>query len=253
MAVPGPAQAVAGDREVRVSSPDRLIYQATDRTPEISKQQVCEYFATVGDALMRAAGERPTAMERWPDGYRDGMRLSTGYGDDGDGFYQKRLPRGAPDFIETVSVTFPSGRTAAELCPTEAASFVWAAQMGTLTFHPWPVWRPEVDRPDELRIDLDPQPGTRFADAQRVAGVARELLDELGIRGFPKTSGNRGVHIYVRIQPRCSFEELRHAAIGFGRELERRDGGVRTSWWRGERGERIFWDFKQNNRVRPIS
>jgi len=243
----------AGDREVRVSSPDRLIYEATDRTPEITKQQVCEYFATVGDALMRAAGERPTAMERWPDGYREGMRLSTGYGDDGDGFYQKRLPRGAPDFIETVSVTFPSRRTAAELCPTEPASFVWAAQMGTLTFHPWPVRRPDVDRPDELRIDLDPQPGTGFADAQRVAGVAHELLEELGIRGFPKTSGNRGVHIYVRIQPRWSFEELRHAAIGFGRELERRDGGVTTSWWKEERGERIFVDFNQNNRDRTIA
>lgn len=247
------ASVTVGDREVRVSSPDRVIYQATDRTPEISKQQVCEYFATVGAALMRAVGERPTAMERWPSGYREGMRLSTGYGDDGDGFYQKRLPRGAPDFVETVSVTFPSGRTAAELCPTEPAACVWAAHMGTLTFHPWPVRRPDVDHPDELRIDLDPQPGTGFADAQRVAAVARELLDELGIRGYPKTSGNRGIHIYVRIQPKWTFEELRHAAIGFGRELERRDGGVTTNWWKEERGERIFIDFNQNNRDRTIA
>lgn len=247
------AQVVVGDREVRVSSPDRVIYDATDRTPAISKLQVCEYFATVGEALMRAVGERPTAMERWPSGYREGMRLSTGYGDDGDGFYQKRLPRGAPDYVETVAVTFPSGRTAQELCPTEPASLVWAAHMGTLTFHPWPVRRPDVDQPDELRIDLDPQPGTGFADAQRVAAVARELLEELGLRGFPKTSGNRGVHIYVRVEPRWSFEELRHAAIGFGRELERRDGGVTTSWWKEERGKRIFVDFNQNNRDRTIA
>ncbi|MFC6706479.1 DNA polymerase domain-containing protein [Flexivirga alba] len=242
-----------GDREVRVSSPDRVIYEATERTPEISKLQVCEFFATVGDALMRAVGERPTAMERWPDGYREGMRLSTGYGDDGDGFYQKRLPRGAPDYVETVGVTFPSGRTAQELCPTEPASLVWAAHMGTLTFHPWPVRRPDVDRPDELRIDLDPQPGTTFADTRRVADVARELLEELGLRAYPKTSGNRGIHIYLRIQPKWSFEELRHAAIGFGRELERRDDGVTTSWWKEERGERIFVDFNQNNRDRTIA
>ncbi|RNI18407.1 DNA polymerase domain-containing protein [Flexivirga caeni] len=247
------AQVPVGDREVRVSSPDRVIYEATERTPQISKLQVCEYFATVGDALLRAAGDRPTAMERWPDGFREGMRLATGYGDDGDGFYQKRLPRGAPDFVETVQVTFPSGRTAHELCPTEPAAFVWAAHMGTLTFHPWPVRRPDADHPDELRIDLDPQPGTGFADSQRVADVARELLQEIGLRGFPKTSGNRGIHIYVRIEPRWTFEELRHAAIGFGRELERRDDGVTTSWWKEERGERIFVDFNQNNRDRTIA
>ena len=242
-----------GDREVRVSSPDRVIYPATERTPEISKLQVCEFFAAVGEPLMRAVGERPTAMERWPDGYREGMRLSTGYGDDGDGFYQKRLPRGAPDYVETVGVTFPSGRTAQELCPTEPAALVWAAHMGTLTFHPWPVRRPDVDHPDELRIDLDPQPGTTFADARRVADVARELFEELGMRAYPKTSGNRGIHIYLRIRPKWTFEELRHAAIGFGRELERRDDGVTTSWWKEERGERIFVDFNQNNRDRTIA
>ena len=172
---------------------------------------------------------------------------------EGDGFYQKRLPRGAPDFVETVEITFPSGRTAGELCPTEPASLVWAAQMGALTFHPWPVRRPEVDHPDELRLDLDPQPGTTFADARRVADVARELLEELGLRGYPKTSGNRGVHIYVRIQPTHTFEDVRHAAIGFGRELERRDGGVTTAWWKEERGQRIFLDFNQNNRDRTIA
>jgi DNA ligase D-like protein (predicted polymerase) len=242
-----------GEREVRVTSPDRVIYDATERTPAITKLQVCQYFAATGDALMRTIGDRPTAMERWPDGWREGMRLSTGYGDDGDGFYQKRLPKGAPDYVDAVTVTFPSGRTAAELCPTEPAALVWAAQMGTLTLHPWPVRRPDVDHPDELRLDLDPQPGTTFADARRVAEVARELLAELGLRGYPKTSGNRGIHIYLRIQPRWTFEDVRHAAIGFGRELERRDGGVTTAWWKEQRGERIFIDFNQNNRDRTIA
>ena len=243
---------VAG-RAVNVSSPERVIYEATERTPAITKLQVCEYFAAVGRPLMRTIGERPTTLERWPKGWREGMRLSTGYGDDGDGFYQKRLPKGAPDWIETATITFPSGRTAAELCPTEPAALVWAAQMGALTLHPWPVRRPDVDHPDELRLDLDPQPGTGFADAQRIAEVARELLEQLGLRGYPKTSGNRGIHIYLRIQPRWTFEQVRHAAIGFGRELERRDEGATTSWWKEERGERVFLDFNQNNRDRTIA
>jgi DNA primase len=125
--------------------------------------------------------------------------------------------------------------------------------MGTLTFHPWPVRRADVDRPDELRIDLDPQPGTSFADAVRVAGLADELLRELGLVGYPKTSGNRGVHVYVRIEPEWEFTDVRHAAIGFGRELARRDDGVTVEWWKEERGERIFVDFNQNNRDRTIA
>lgn len=248
------AYVAAGDREVRVSSPDRVIYEATDRTPEISKLQVCQYFAAVGAGLMQALGERPTALERWPSGVREGYRLATSTQQkDAEAFYQKRVPKGAPDYLETVEVTFPSGRTADEVCPTEIAVPVWCAQMGTLTFHPWPVRRADVDRPDELRLDLDPQPGTTFADAKRVAGVARELLAELGITGYPKTSGNRGVHVYVRIRPEWSFEEVRHAAIGFGRELERRDDGVTTAWWKEERGSRIFVDYNQNNRDRTIA
>ena len=125
--------------------------------------------------------------------------------------------------------------------------------MGTITFHPWPVRRGDVDRPDELRIDLDPQPGTTFADAARAAGVARELLEELGLVGWPKTSGNRGVHVYVRIEPRWEFADVRHAAIGFGRELEKRDEQVTTAWWKEERGERIFVDYNQNCRDRTIA
>jgi DNA ligase D len=252
--MPKEAYVQAGDREVRVTSPDRVVYEATERTPVVTKLMVCEYVAAVGERLLGALGERPTALERWPDGWREGMRLATGPTDrEGDGFYQKRAPKGAPDFVETVQVTFPSGRKADEICPTEIAVPVWCAQMGTLTFHPWPVRRRDVDHPDELRIDLDPQPGTGFADAKRVADVARELLEELGLRGYPKTSGNRGIHVYVRIEPRWTFEDLRHAAIGFGRELERRDDGVTTAWWKEERGERIFIDFNQNNRDRTIA
>ena len=248
------AEVEADGRAVRVSSPDRVIYEATERTPEVTKLMVAEFFASVGDGLMRALRDRPTALERWPSGVREGMKLATGPQDkDAEAFYQKRVPKGAPDYVETVRITFPSGRTADEICPHELAVPVWCAQMGTLTFHPWPVRRDDVDRPDELRIDLDPQPGTSFSDAVRVAGVARELLEELGMTGYPKTSGNRGVHIYVRIEPAWEFVDVRHAAIAFGRELEKRDEGVTTAWWKEERGERIFVDFNQNNRDRTIA
>ena len=254
MPKPAAAEVDAGGRAVRVSSPDRVIYPATDRTPEVTKLMVAEYFASVGDGLMRALRDRPTALERWPAGVLPGIKLATGRpGEKADAFYQKRVPKGSPDYLESVEVTFPSGRTADEICPTEIAVPVWAAHMGTLTFHPWPVRRSDVDRPDELRIDLDPQPGTSFRDAVRVAGVARELLEELGIRGYAKTSGNRGVHVFVRIEPRWEFTDVRHAAIGFGRALEKRDDGVTTKWWKEERGERVFVDFNQNCRDRTIA
>src|SRR5918994_3310428 len=170
MAKTAAAEVQAGDRAVRVSSPDRVIYEATDRTPEVTKLMVAEYFASVEDGLMRALRERPTALERWTSGVREGMKLATGPQDrDADAFYQKRVPKGAPDYLESVQVTFPSGRTADEICPTEIAVPVWCAHMGALTFHPWPVRRTgdadSLNRPDELRIDLDPQPGTTFSDA----------------------------------------------------------------------------------------
>ncbi len=254
MARSSAAQVRAGERTVRVSSPDRVIYEATTRTPEITKLMVADYVASVGDGLMRALQHRPTALERWPSGVREGMTLATGPADrNADAFYQKRVPRGAPDYLETATVTFPSGRTAEEICPTEIAVPVWCAHMGTLTFHPWPVRREDPDHPDELRIDLDPQPGTTFADAVRVALVARDLLSELGLVGWAKTSGNRGVHVYVRIEPRWEFVDVRHAAIGFGRALERRDDGVTTAWWKEERGSRIFVDYNQNCRDRTIA
>lgn len=220
MAKPTAAEVVAGDRPVRVSSPERVIYPATDHTPAVTKLMVAKYFAAVGDGLMRALRDRPTALERWTKGVLPGMTLGTGRpGEKADAFYQKRVPVGAPDYLASCEVTFPSGRTAFEVCPTEIAVPVWCAHMGTVTFHPWPVRCADVDRPDELRIDLDPQPGTTFTDAVRVAAVARELLEELGITGYAKTSGNRGIHIYVRIRPDWEFTDVRHAAIGFGREL----------------------------------
>jgi DNA ligase D len=244
----------AGGRALRVSNPDREIFPATERTKPISKLQVVEYYLAVEDGIMRALRERPTTLERWPKGVHPGIVLSTREKGGGDAFFQKRVPRGAPDYLETASIEFPSGRSADEICPTEIAVVGWAAQMGTITFHPWPVRRADVDHPDELRLDLDPQPGTDFADAVRVAGTARELLADLGYAGFPKTSGGRGVHIYVRIEPRWTFTDVRHAAIAFGRELERRrPGEVTTKWWKEERGERIFVDYNQNARDRTIA
>ena len=243
----------AGGRPVRISNPDRVIYPATESTAEVTKLQIAEYYLAVGPGIMRALDHRPTTLERWPKGVYEGIKLATRSGEHGDAFYQKRVPKGAPDYLETATIEFPSGRTADEVCPTEIAVVAWAAQMGTLTFHPWPVRRDDVDHPDEMRIDLDPQPGTDFRDAARVAGVARALLHDLEITGFPKTSGNRGVHIYVRIEPRWTFTDVRHAAIAFGRELERRTTGVTTSWWKEERGQAIFVDYNQNSRDRTIA
>jgi DNA ligase D len=244
----------ADGREVRVSSPDRVIFPATERTPDITKLGVVEHYLAVGEGILRALHRRPTTLERWPKGVHEGIVLSTRERGGGDAFYQKRIPKGAPDYVETARIAFPSGRSADEVCPTELAVIAWCAHMGTITFHPWPVRADDVDHPDELRIDLDPQPGTDFADAVRVAGEARALLDELGYAGFPKTSGGRGVHIYVRIEPRWTFTDVRHAAIAFGRELERRmPGQVTTKWWKEERGERIFVDYNQNARDRTIA
>jgi DNA ligase D len=245
----------AGDRELRVTSADRVIFPATDGTPAFTKLDIVRYYLSVEDGIMRALRRRPTTLERWPKGVQPGMVLATREDPrSGDAFFQKRVPKGAPDYVQTGRIEFPSGRTADEICPTEIAVVGWCAQMGTITFHPWPVRSDDVDHPDELRLDLDPQPGTDFADAVRVAGVARELLAELGYAGFPKTSGGRGIHIYVRIEPRWTFTDVRHAAIAFGRELEQRlPGEVTTKWWKEERGERIFVDYNQNARDRTIA
>src|ERR1700759_4358328 len=244
----------AGGCEVRVSNPGRVIFPETERSAPVTKLDIVRYYLAVGDGIMRALTARPTTLERWPKGVHPGIVLSTREGRGGDAFFQKRVPKGAPDYVQTARIQFPSGRYADEVCPTEIAVVAWAAQMGTITFHPWPVRRNDVDHPDELRLDLDPQPGTDFADAVRVAGCAREVLADLGFVGFPKTSGGRGVHIYVRIEPRWKFTEVRHAAIAFGRALERRlPGEVTTKWWKEERGARIFVDYNQNARDRTIA
>jgi len=245
---------VAG-RTVRVSSPDREVFAATEAGPAVSKLDVVRYYAAVGEEILRATYERPTTLERWPKGVFAGAKIATRTDNKGDAFFQKRVPKGAPDWVETATITFPSGRSADEVCPTEPAVLAWAAQMGTIVFHPWPVRRGDVDHPDELRIDLDPQPGADFHDVVEVALELRALLDELSMTGFPKTSGGRGIHTYVRVQPRWTFTDMRHAAIAIGRELERRmPDRVTTFWWKEQRPPgSVFVDYNQNARDRTIA
>jgi DNA ligase D len=242
---------VAG-HAVRVSNPDKLYFPEKGFT----KLEVVNYYLAVGDGILRALFERPTTLERWPGGVVEGAKLSTRADHTGDAFYQKRLPtKGVPPWIESCEIKFPSGRTADELCPVDLAHVAWAAQLGTIVFHPWPVRRSDVDSPDEMRIDLDPQPGTDFADAASVATEqVRGLLDELGWVGYPKTSGGRGIHVYIRIRPQWTFTEVRRAVIAFAREIERRRPDRATSkWWKEERGERVFIDYNQMARDRTIA
>jgi DNA ligase D len=247
----GPTDLEVSGRTVRVSNPDRICFPARGFT----KLDVVTYYIAVGDGILRALRERPTTLERWPGGVIEGAKLSTRMDHSGDAFYQKRIPtKGVPPWVQTATISFPSGRTADELCPADLAHVAWAAQLGTIVFHPWPVRRHDTDAPDELRIDLDPQPGTDFADAVAAAREVRGLLDELGWVGFPKTSGGRGVHIYVRIAPRWSFTEVRRAAIAFAREVERRRPDlITTKWWKEQRGQRVFVDYNQMARDRTIA
>ncbi|MFI6638246.1 non-homologous end-joining DNA ligase [Streptomyces sp. NPDC050504] len=228
----------AGGRAVRLSSPDKVVYPERGFT----KLDVAHYYLAVADGVLRALRDRPTTLERFPDGLA------------GESFYQKRAPKNLPDWIPTATIAFPSGRTADEIRPTEPAAVLWAVQMGTLTFHPWAVRAAAPDHPDELRIDLDPQPGTDFHDAVAAAHELRALLDEHGLRGWPKTSGGRGLHVSVPIRPEWTFTEVRRAVIATGRALERRmDGRVTTAWWKEERGERIFVDYNQAARDRTMA
>ena len=233
------ADVQVGERTVRVSHPDRVYFSARGET----KLDLVNYYLSVGDGIVRALWERPCMMHRYPDGV------------DGEKIYQKRLPKGAPPWVETATVRFPSGRSADELCVTELASVVWAVQMACVEFHPWHSRRADTERPDELRIDLDPQPGTGFAEARAVAvDVLRPLLDELGLVGYPKTSGGRGIHVFLRIKTDWDFIAVRRAGIALAREVERRaPDAVTTSWWKEERGKRIFIDFNQNARDRTFA
>jgi len=240
-----------GNRTVRVTSPDKIYFPE----PGLTKLDIVQYVVAVSDGIFAALQDRPVTMERWPGGYRPDVKLSTRSDSHGDAFYQKRAPsKGMPDWVETVTISFPSGRTADEVCPTEPAVVAWMANLGTLRYHPWPVKRADTERVDQLRIDLDPQPGTDFADAVRAAYGLRGVLADAGLTGYPKTSGGRGVHVFVPIQPAYGFVEARHAVIALGRELSRRmPEHVTVNWWKEERGQRIFVDFNQMARDRTIA
>jgi DNA ligase D len=225
-------------RTVKVTNPDKIFYRKLKAT----KLDHVQYYVSVGEGIVRALYERPTYLKRHPDGADD------------EPIYQKRVPEKRPEWIETARVTFPSGRHADALCVTEVAQVAWAANLATLDFHPWPARRTDVDHPDELRIDIDPQPGTTFKDAKRVAGLVHEVLEEIDFTGWPKTSGNRGIHVYCRIEPNWTFPEVRRCALAFARGVERRlPRKVTTAWWKEERGRRVFIDYNQNARDRTIA
>ncbi|HVV24460.1 MAG TPA: non-homologous end-joining DNA ligase [Pseudonocardiaceae bacterium] len=229
-----------GERTVRISSPDRVYFPAIGAT----KLDLVNYYLSVGDGIVRALRDRPCMMHRFPSGVA------------GEKVHQKRVPGGAPPWLETVRVHFPRyNRYADELCVTELASVAWAVQMSTVEFHPWNSRRADTERPDEWRIDLDPMPECPFATVRKVAHVAHEILDELGAVGWPKTSGGHGLHIYVRIEPRWGFADVRRAALAFAREVERRaPDEVTTTWWRKDRDPRtLFVDYNQNARDHTIA
>ncbi|UDY37897.1 non-homologous end-joining DNA ligase [Dermatobacter hominis] len=240
MAASPSTEVTVGERTVRVSNPDRVYFPATGAT----KLDLVEYYLAVGPGIVRALRERPCMLHRFPKGL------------DGKKVHQKRIPNGAPPWIETVRLHFPRyGQHADELCVTELAQVIWAVQMSTVEFHPWNSRRADTERPDEWRIDLDPMPDCPFDRVRRVAGVAHEVLDELGAVGWPKTSGGHGLHVYVRIEPTHPFGDLRRAALAFAREVERRaPDDVTTAWWRKDRDPAsVFVDFNQNARDHTIA
>ncbi len=247
---------------MRITHPDRVYFPARGET----KLDLARYYMSVGDGIVRALRERPCMMHRFPSGVAESPEGGQGGAKGGQGgakggqgggkVHQKRVPHGAPPWLETVRVDFPRyGRHADELCVTELASVVWAVQMSTVEFHPWNSRRADTERPDEWRIDLDPMPRCGFDVVRRVAHVAHEVLDELGAAGWPKTSGGRGLHIYVRIEPQWGFAEVRRAAHAFAREVERRTPGeVTTTWWRKDRDPgKLFVDYNQNARDHTIA
>lgn len=234
LSVPGPH----GPRKVRLSSPSRVLWPDLG----VTKLDLAEYVIAVGEAFVAANGERPVSLERYPDGVG------------GESFFSKNPPRGAPTWARSVTVTYPSARAHPQLVIDEVATAVWAVQMNTVVFHPWPSRAGASDFPDQLRVDLDPQPGTDFGDAVPAARELREILAEAGLTAFLKTSGNRGLHVYAPIAPAHEFLDVRHAVIAAARELERRmPEQVTTSWWKEERGEKVFADFNQANRDRTIA
>jgi DNA ligase D len=229
-----------GEREVRITNPDRVYFPARGET----KLDLVNYYLSVGDGIVGALRERPCMMHRFPEGVA------------GEKVHQKRVPHGAPPWLETVRVRFPRhNRTADELCVTELAHVIWTVQMSTVEFHPWNSRRADSEKPDEWRIDLDPMPDCPFDRVRRAAQVTREVLDELGAVGWPKTSGGQGLHVYVRIRPDWGFADVRRAALAFGREVERRmPHEVTTAWWRKDRDPAaLFVDYNQNARDHTIA
>jgi bifunctional non-homologous end joining protein LigD len=227
----------AGDREVSISNPAKVLFPQAGYT----KLDLARYYFGVADGALRAAGGRPNVLVRYPNGIG------------GEFFYQKRAPESRPPWIEVVSLRFPSGRSADEVVPRDAAALLWMANLACLELHPHPVRAEDLDHPDELRVDLDPVPGIEWRQIREVAGVVRATLQDLGLVGWPKTSGSRGMHIYVRIVRDWTFAEVRRAALAFAREVERRAPALATSkWWKEER-HGVFLDYNQNAKDRTIA
>ena len=227
----------AAGREVRLSNPDKVFFPERGYT----KLDLVRYYLDVADAALRHLAKRPTTLKRYVNGI------------EAEPFFQKRVPASAPDWIETATVHFPSGRSARELVVSDSAHLVWAVNLGVIDFNPWPVRRADLDHPDELRVDLDPTPEATWNDVRRVALVVREVLEDHGLHGLPKTSGSRGIHVIVPVAPRWSFTEVRRAALALAREVERRAPGLATSkWWKEER-QGVFVDYNQNARDRTLA
>lgn len=228
---------VASGREVAISNPDKVLFPEAGYT----KRDLARYYLAVADGALRGAGGRPNVLVRYPDGI------------DGEFFYQKRAPRARPPWIEVVALKFPSGRSAEEVVPRDAAALAWMANLACLELHPHPVRAEDLDHPDELRVDLDPVPGVTWEQVRSVAKEVAATLADFGLHGWPKTSGSRGLHVYVRIEPRWSFAEVRRAALALAREVERRVPRMATSkWWKEER-EGVFLDYNQNAKDRTIA
>ena len=218
-------------RTVEISNPDRIYFPELGAT----KFELATYYVAVADALEVTAFGRPAMLQRFPEGAG------------GKSFFQKRVPAGAPDWLQTTVVTTPNGTTSNALVVADAAHVLWAVNLGCLGLHLWPYRADDPGHTDELRIDLDPQPGTSFGEVRAAAAVTRDLLTELGLSSYPKTTGSRGLHVYVRLEPRWDSVEVRAGAVALARELERRHPDLITAqWWKEERGRRIFVDFNQN-------
>jgi bifunctional non-homologous end joining protein LigD len=227
---------VAG-RELTISNPNKVLFPQAGYT----KLDLARYYVAVSEGALRGAGGRPNVLVRYPNGT------------DGEFFFQKRAPRSRPSWIDVVSLRFPSGRSAEEIVPRDAAALVWMANLACLELHPHPVRADDLDHPDELRVDLDPVPGVEWSQIRKVAGVVRMTLDDFGLVGWPKTSGSRGMHVYVRIERRWTFDEVRRAALALAREVERRAPDLATSkWWKEER-HGVFLDYNQNAKDRTIA